>query len=85
LITSNQNNLEASLVRHTFHVRGVKEVALGRGADDWPTLQFMVEEELDSMLPRGTITYSHNNGSHRTTIDLVLALPGASYKDLPSR
>jgi hypothetical protein len=35
-----------------------------------------VEEELDSILPRGTITYSHNNGSHQTTIDLVLATPG---------
>jgi hypothetical protein len=35
-----------------------------------------VEEELDSILPRGTITYSHNNGSHQTTTDLVLATPG---------
>jgi hypothetical protein len=36
----------------------------------------MVEEELDSMLPRGTVTFSHNNGSHATTIDLVLVSPG---------
>jgi hypothetical protein len=39
-------------------------------------LQLMVEEELDSMLPRGTVTFSHNNGSHATTIDLVLVSPG---------
>jgi hypothetical protein len=36
----------------------------------------MVEEKLDSMLPPGTITYSHNNGSHQTTIDLVLVTAG---------
>jgi hypothetical protein len=28
------------------------------------------------MLPPGTITYSHNNGSHQTTIDLVLVSAG---------
>lgn len=28
------------------------------------------------MLPRGTITYSHNNGSDQTTINLVLVSPG---------
>jgi hypothetical protein len=36
----------------------------------------MVKEELDSMLLRGTITYSHNNGAHQTTINLVLVSPG---------
>jgi hypothetical protein len=61
--------------RHS-NVWGGKDVVPERRVDDWPILQFMVEEELDSMLPRGTITYSHNNGSHRTTIDLVLASPG---------
>ncbi|KAI4732297.1 hypothetical protein E4T50_17119 [Aureobasidium sp. EXF-12298] len=61
--------------RHS-NVWGGREVAYDRRGDDWPILQFMVEEELDSMLPRGTITYSHNNGSHQTTIDLVLVSPG---------
>jgi hypothetical protein len=36
----------------------------------------MVEEELDSMLLRGTVTFSHNNGLRPTTIDLVLVSPG---------
>jgi hypothetical protein len=35
-------------------------------------LQLIVEEELDSILPRGTVTFSHNNGSYATTINLVL-------------
>ena len=60
--------------RHS-NVWGGKEVAPDRRKDDWPILQFMVEEELDSMLPRGTITFSHNNGLHPTTIDLVLVSP----------
>ncbi|CAD0094283.1 unnamed protein product [Aureobasidium mustum] len=63
------------LNRHS-NVWGGKEVAPDRRKDDWPILQFMVEEELDSMLPRGTITFSHNNGLHPTTIDLVLVSPG---------
>jgi hypothetical protein len=61
--------------RHS-NVWGGKEVALGRRKDDWPILQFMVEEGLDSMLPRGTVTFSHNNGAHPTTIDLVLVSSG---------
>ncbi|KAG9513247.1 hypothetical protein KCU93_g10112, partial [Aureobasidium melanogenum] len=61
--------------RHS-HVWGGREVGHDRRGDDWPILQFMVEEELDSMLPPGTITYSHNNGSHQTTIDLVLVTAG---------
>jgi hypothetical protein len=36
----------------------------------------MVEEELDPMLPPGTIIYSYNNGSHQTTIDLALVSAG---------
>jgi hypothetical protein len=36
----------------------------------------MVKDELDPMLPPGTITFSYNNGSHQTTIDLVLVSAG---------
>lgn len=55
---------------------GGKDMVPERRGADWPILQFMVEEELDFMLPRGTITYSHDNGSHQTTLDLALVSPG---------
>jgi hypothetical protein len=61
--------------RHS-NVWGDREVARHRRDEDWPILQLMVEEELDSLLPRGTVTYSRNDGSYQTTIDLVLASPG---------
>jgi ribonuclease HI len=61
--------------RHS-NVWGDRVVAQQRRGEDWPILQLMIEEELDSLLPRGTITYSNNDGSRQTTIDLVLVSPG---------
>jgi hypothetical protein len=63
------------LVRHS-NVWGNQNVVPERRRDDWPILQFMVNGEPYSMLLRGTITYSHRNGSHQSTIDLVLASTG---------
>lgn len=57
--------------RHS-NVWGGTPVQPDRAGEDWPILQLMLEEGLDSTLPRGTITFSHNNGSGQSTIDLVL-------------
>jgi len=50
----------------------------GRTDEAEPVIGFMQENPLSSMLPSGTVTWKHYNGSTCSTIDLLLANSGLS-------
>ncbi|KFY95020.1 hypothetical protein V500_02979, partial [Pseudogymnoascus sp. VKM F-4518 (FW-2643)] len=52
------------------------KVASGRAGEGEPILQLILDYQLWSALPQGTITYHNNGNTHQSTIDLMLVPVG---------
>lgn len=52
------------------------KVASGRAGEGEPILQLILDYQLWSALPQGTVTYHNNGNTHQSTIDLMLVPVG---------